>query len=370
MRLLIDIGHPAHVHLFKNFYYEMVRRGHESLVTVKEIPAAIQLLDIYKIPFISIGSKSDGILKKAFNQFSYNKSILSLVRDHKIEMGLGTSITLAHVSAISGMRSLVFDDDDDDVQPLMTYMGHPFADHVISPDALKGKRRKRSTVFYKGYHELAYLHPDVFIPDRRVLAEAGLNENEPFFILRFNAFRAHHDRNARGLSDNQKKEIVRYLEQHGRIIITSESLTGQEFKKYQIRISSEKIHSLIYFSTMLVGESQTMTSEASVLGVPSIRCNTFAGRLSVLEEEEKKYGLTYAFSPDEFDKMMDKLKELLAIPGLRDEWHRKRKIMIDEKINVTSFMVWLAENYPESIRVMKENPEYQNKFLSQLPPII
>ncbi|MBK7488915.1 MAG: hypothetical protein IPI74_03700 [Bacteroidales bacterium] len=55
-----------------------------------------------------------------------------------------------------------------------------------------------------------------------------------------------------------------------------------------------------------------MTSEAAVLGVPAIRCNTFAGRISYLEEEEKVYGLTYAFHPMEFDRMMAKIKELLS----------------------------------------------------------
>ena len=36
MRILIDIGHPAHVHIFKNFAHEMEKRGHELLFTCRD----------------------------------------------------------------------------------------------------------------------------------------------------------------------------------------------------------------------------------------------------------------------------------------------------------------------------------------------
>ncbi len=58
----------------------------------------------------------------------------------------------------------------------------------------EGKQEKTGTLFYPGYHELAYLHPRRFTPDRGVLAEAGISEGERYFVLRFNAFKAHHDK--------------------------------------------------------------------------------------------------------------------------------------------------------------------------------
>jgi len=32
--------------------------------------------------------------------------------------------------------------------------------------------------------------------------------------------------------------------------------------------------------------------------------------------------------------------------------------MLADKINVAAFLVWFVENYPKSIRVMKENPNF------------
>ena len=350
MRILIDIGHPAHVYLFKNFYHEMKRRGNDTFVTVKDLPAAIKLLDLFGIPHINIGAKSDRISGKAINQLLYNLRILSVVWSKHIEIGVGSSLTLAHVSKISRMKSVIFDDDDDDVQLLMTRYGHPFADYIVSPSSLEGHRKRKDTMFYKGYHELAYLHPAKFTPDRSVLKEAGLTESEPFFILRFNAFRAHHDKDAGGLRIDQKRELIQYVQKFGRIIITGESELEPEFRQYSLNISPDKIHSLLFFCKMFLGDSQTMTSEAAVLGVPAIRCNTFAGRISYLEEEEKVYGLTYAFHPMEFDRMMAKIKELLSTPDLKQRWQKKRETMLSEMIDVTDFMVNLAEDIYAGLR--------------------
>jgi len=36
--------------------------------------------------------------------------------------------------------------------------------------------------------------------------------------------------------------------------------------------------------------------------------------------------------------------------------------MLADKINVTSFLTWFIDNYPESKKIMKENPDYQYKF--------
>ena len=59
MNILIDICHPAHVHLYKNFY-SVISKKHKVIVTTKKnLLSSIDLLKIYKIPHILIGSKSD-----------------------------------------------------------------------------------------------------------------------------------------------------------------------------------------------------------------------------------------------------------------------------------------------------------------------
>jgi predicted glycosyltransferase len=197
----------------------------------------------------------------------------------------------------------------------------------------------KKNIPYNGYHELAYLHPNRFTPDASVLSEIGVKAGETYFVLRFNAFKAHHDVGVQGLSLENKRRLIGFLEKRGRVFITTERSIDAEFKKYQLVISPEKVHSLLYYATMLVGDSQTMTSEAAVLGTPAIRCNTFVGKISYLEEEEHVYSLTYGFLPEYFDAMQAKIEELLALPNLKAIWEIRRQRMLSEKIDVTAFYV-------------------------------
>ena len=360
MNVLIDINHPAHVHLFRNVYAMLVEHGNKVLVVVKEIPSAMKLLDLYGIPYLNIGKKDDNIMKKGLDQVVYDKRLLKIVHEHHIDLGLGSSINIPHVSKLSKMKSVILDDDDDEVEPLFTQFGHPFADTILNPAGTPRKSKK--TVFVNAYHELAYLHPNRFKPDESVLQDAGVKKGEPYFILRFNAFKAHHDVGVVGLTIENKRRLVRYLESKGKVFITTERDIDDEFKPYQLKVSPEKAHSLMYYATMLVGDSQTMTSEAAVLGTPAIRCNTFVGRIHYLEEEERKYGLTYGFRPDEAEKMFEKINELLAMPNLKEVWQTRRQKLLSEKIDYTQFLAWFVENYPESKKIMKNNPDYQWRF--------
>ena len=360
MNILMDIAHPAHVHLLRNTYFKLVEKGHNVFVTVKDIPAAIILLDRYQIPYIYLGGKRDSLLGKAILQFKYNFTIWKLVVAEKIDIGFCSSMTIAHISRISRMKSVLLDDDDDEVEPLYVKYAHPYANTILSPDCLKRKSSK--TIYYSGYHELAYLHPRRFSPNSDVLSDIGLKESDTYYLLRFNAFKAHHDTGVKGLSLDDKRKLIQTLEKTGKVFITTESEIDEEFRKYQLKVSPEKVHSLIYYASMLIGDSQTMTSEAAVLGTPAIRCNTFVGRISYLEEEEHKYGLTYGFRPENSNAMFAKIEELIAIPDLKNEWQRRRQKMLADKIDVTAFQTWFIENYPESARIMKENPDYQYRF--------
>ena len=36
--------------------------------------------------------------------------------------------------------------------------------------------------------------------------------------------------------------------------------------------------------------------------------------------------------------------------------------MLSEKIDLTAYLTWFLENYPESFKIHKEEPEYQERF--------
>jgi len=352
MNVLIDIAHPAHVHLLKYTIGELRNRGNKVIVTVKDIPSAISLLERLGIPYVYTGGKSDWLLGKAFLQIFLFFKILHIVLKEKIDLGFSSSLTLSHVSIFTKMKCIILDDDDDHVEPLFVKYAHPFADAVLSPDCVQ--RAIKTAIKYPGYHELAYLHPNRFVPDINVLSEAGIKPGECFFVMRFNSFKAHHDVGVLGLSKEVKLKLVRKLSVKGRVLITSERQIDIDFEPYQLKISPEKIHSLLYYATLFISDSQTMTTEASILGTPSIRCNSFVGLLSVFEELEHKYGLCFGFKPDNADDMFDKIDELLEMGDLKCEFQKRRSEFLYEKIDVSAFFLWFIEHFPESIKLCKQ----------------
>ena len=259
------------------------------------------------------------------------------------------------------------------MEPLYAKYGHPFADVVLSPQDTP--RVTKKVIYYPAYHELAYLHPNRFTPDPSVLDDAGIHYErdakgnvvnvEPYFVMRFNAFKAHHDVGVVGLTIENKRRMVQLLSQHGKVFITTERNIDEEFMPYQLRVPQDKVHSLLYYATMFVGDSQTMTSEAAVLGTPSIRCNTFVGRIHYLEEEEHRYDLTYGFRPENSEAMFSRVNELLAMgtAALKAEWAKRRAVLLSEKIDYTAFLTYFIENYPQSVEdVRGADKSFWEKF--------
>ena len=151
---------------------------------------------------------------------------------------------------------------------------------------------------------------------------------------------------------------MKALEQYGRVLITSEGALPEELQPYQIRVSPEKLHDLLYYATLYVGDGGTTASEAAVLGTPAIFISTlYCG----YQLDEEKYGLLYLFS-DPVSGVKNGLRKAVALlndPNLKENAYLNRLKLLEDKIDVTEFMVWFVENYPESCHQIKADPEKQ-----------
>jgi predicted glycosyltransferase len=360
LNILIDIGHPGHVHLYRKLSDALSAKGHNVYFTAKDKPAITEIMDGFGIPYTVLGKKYDHILLKYVSTAIHLARMHRLVRKKKIDIGIGISGLISFMSKYTAMKSICMDDDDSSITPLFA-KSIKNADVILTPSALEKDYRGPAHITYEGYHELAYLHPANFSPDPEIPALMGIKKAEKYFFLRFNAFRAHHDSGEYGMNNRQKHVLIDLLQAHGKVFVSCEA-NDSEFKRFDPGIPPEKIHSAIYYAVLFVGDSQTMTSEAAVLGTPALKCNTFAGRLSIPNELEKDYKLCFSYQPGEFDNMINKIKELLQHENLKKEFQARRQKMLSEKIDVTAFLVWFIENYPESIRMVREEPEIQMRF--------
>lgn len=359
MRILFNIGHPAQVHLFKNLIWNLEKRGHECKITTVDKDISIYLLNVYGFNYEVVGKSKHSLFSKAMEMVRIDYKLYKTAKSFEPDILVGGvgNVYVAQVGKLIRKPSIVFDDTEH--AKIEHLLMDSFTSVICTPSCFKHDLGNKQ-IRYNGYHELAYLHPNYFTPNPAVLDEMGLSKDDTFIILRFVSWTASHDVGQKGIQN--RINFVKELEKYGGVLITSEGKLENELEKYKVRISPEKLHDLLYYASLYVGEGATTASECAVLGTHAIYVNTL--RLGYTDEEEEKYNIVYNFSNKKSmeKQALDKALELLENNALRREGKKKRERLLKDKIDVTAFMVWLIDNYPESLEIMKEKPTPQERF--------
>ena len=355
MKILIYLGHPAQYHFFKNIVNELKKR-HEIryLIKTKEILEPLLIGD--KVEYKNIlpeGRKSTrsgiiwGLIKREIK-------VLGEALRFKPDLMIGTDPSLAHVGKLLRIPTFTALEDDAHVIYDLAKITFPFSTYIIAPDSCDCGKWNSKKIAYAGYMKLAYLHPNYFTyePDNI----------EKMALVRLSNLDAFHDVGIRGFNEGLLKQIIKNLSHEYKVLVSSEKSISPWFDQYVLKIKPNDIHRILFQASILISDSQSMTMEAAMLGIPSVRYSDFAGRIGVLEELENKYNLTIGIKTGNPEKLNQTLECLLSMPDLREEFQKRRKRMLKDKIDVSRFFIWLTGEYPESIRKIRENPYFQYNF--------
>ena len=415
MNILIQLSHPAHFHLYKLVAKNLIDNGHKVLFVIKSKDILEQLLQNAGLPYVNInqhahrGSKL-GIL---WDMFVREWRIWKLCRRHQIDLLTGSTPEVAHVAKLTGRRSVNTGEDDADVISMFIKIAKPFIDGYAAPNPCEMGPVEPKTSHYPGYHELAYLHPNHFTPDEKVVKGYDIDVTKPYFILRFASLNAHHDDGIKGINTEIAQKLIDILSPHGRIYITSERPLEPQFEQYRIKINPLDMHHVMAFASLYIGDSQTMAAEAGVLGVPFVRFNDFVGRIGYLRELEDIYHLGFGIhatplspsnlqlvphphnqssnteekeqvsspeskvsacslsplivSADHVEKeqpsgpeaMYRIVEQLVSMDATerRALYQQRRQKMLSEKIDCAKFLTWFIEEYPKSVEETKKGGE-------------
>ena len=210
----------------------------------------------------------------------------------------------------------------------------------------------------KSYLELSYLYPKYFKPDTEIRHELGISKTEKLALVRFIAWEAFHDRDRAGLSLEFKLNLIRELSRYCKVIISSEKELPDTLKEFEFSFPPEKLHDLLYTSDIYIGEGATTASESAILGTPAIYVNSLS--VGYCTEQENTYQLVYNFRNT--NGVLQKAIELIQNKNIKKESELKSQRLISDHIDITAFFVWFIENYPQSFKIIKENPDYQFRF--------
>ena len=353
MRILIDIGHPGHVHLFRPFAEKMMKRGHVIFFTCRQKEFEVELLNTFVFNYKCFGRHYKSFSGKIWGLVKFNIQMILIFMKFKPDVFLSHgSIYAAQVAWLFGKPHISLEDSGN-MEQIKFYL--PFTKVVITPDVLPVNLGKKQ-IRYNGYHELAYLHPKYFSPKNSIITELGISNDHEYAILRFVSWKATHDKGHKGLTIVEKQTLIDYLiSKNLKVFISAEAYLPEYLKKYQLEISPDKIHHVLAFARIVISEGATIAAESGVLGTPTIYVNSIERCYN--EDQEKNYGTVQNFRTG--NGVLEKVEQLLSEKSEISPFNHK---MLKDKIDLTSFMVWFVENYPESVRIMKDNPDYQYRF--------
>jgi predicted glycosyltransferase len=357
MKILFYFGHPSQYLFLKNPISILKKNGVVCDIIIKSKDVLETLLIENKEIYSNIlpEGRSSGKVGIIYGLIKRDYRLFNFVKNKQYDLFVGTDPSLAHIGFLKKIPVITVLEDDIKVIPGLARITFPFTSIILTPEECQTGKYEIKTVHYNGYMKLAYLHPKRFKTKAAILTQ-------PYFLIRVSSLDAYHDAGINGFTVHLLQKIIVQLQKEGSVFISSEGLLDESLKPFGLKINPVEMQDVLSNAAMLISDSQSMTMEAAMLGIPSVRFSDFAGKIGVLEELEHYYNLTFGIPTKTPEKLFEKISELLSLTDLKQEFQKRRQKMLGDKIDVTAFMVWFIENYPESVKIMRENPEYQERF--------
>lgn len=340
MRVAFFTNTPAHVHLYKHSIRRLQSMGHEVIALGRDYECTRALLEYYDLPFSIYGSCRDtksSLFKSLPGHFA---GILRASRSFRpdIIFGMGAYSSFAGV-VTNSPTVLILDSEPTTLDHRLSY---PFARAILTPSAFKKYLGPKHYQF-SGFKECAYLHPAVFTPDRSVRSELGVEPDERFAIVRFNAFGSHHDIGQSGFDHARRRRVVDAIAEHATVFVSGD--TGRSLADrsgvYDYQLHPARIHDALYEASLLVADSQTMVTEAALLGTPTIRSNSFVGPDDMgnfLELERRDLVRNIR----DIEDVISAARSFLTDPDVKADWRARRDEYISDLVNLTDIITDIA----------------------------
>ncbi len=364
MNFLFYLVHPAKFHFHKVQINTLKKKGHivDVVINTKDI-----LEDLIKeegwdyTNLFPNTRKIKGVhvyIAAGISLFLSIYRLWKFTRGKKYDLFVGDA--LVYLGRIRGVPSFYPTDDVLAAVPEQVTWFIP-ANYIIAPVVTDIGKYKKKKIAYKGYKALAHLHPNHFQPDKSKLP-VELQNGEPFFIIRCTGFGATHDINKTGITDELLFKLEKLILPHGKLLITTERPLPESLTKYQLNIKKNDMAHYIAFAKLFIGDSTTMSTEAAVLGTPSIEFDDYFHEIEQMIELEQKYQLIHCYNTNQEGEFLDKVRDLLLTENLKLVYKERQEQLLSDTIDVSAFLVWLFENHPKSTEHYFKNPSVQDRF--------
>lgn len=329
-KILIDIKHPAQLNLFKGLADELKSKGWQVFVCY---------LNRGKLPVIIKREYKGHNLKEVGNSFGTRWSIiwngnikrtqtfLKLIRKDKYNICIAaSSIPLALACKLTNTPIIQFYDDPE--RKRINQLNALLSNRLYFPKIVK-KTSKIDT--FNCLKEWSYLSPKRFTPNIDAIKPYGLKPYQYIFVREVSnkSFNYLHQEDA-VISSFSKKISKQYP-----------VLLSLEDKSFMFRFPDNwillnepiiDIHSIIYFSKLVISSGDSMAREGAMLGVPSIYCGVRNMKANQILIEK---GMLYHL-PEE--QALSSINDIISKPYKEDYARSKREDLLNHWDDMIEFM--------------------------------
>ncbi len=347
MKFAFYFGHPAQFLFVRETIKQLHDRGHQTLLLIKKKDVLEKLIEESGMECINILPEERKNTRIATIQslLKRNRIMFPILKKFNPDLLVSSDASFAHLGKIMRIPRITILEDDYEVIKPLARLTYPFTSSILCPNVCDVGKWTEKKIGYDGFMKLGYLHPNVFTPDKEIPDEYGMKGD--YAIIRLSQLAAYHDVDLQGISADFLQKLIDKLEAADiRPYITSEGDLPEQFEAYKLKIHVLDMHHILAQSSLLISDSQSMSVEAAMLGVPSLRYSDLSGKISVLEELEQSYKLTFGFRSDNQLGLVNKLDLILSKDDFKREFQNRRNVMLRDKIDVTSFLMDVFVNYP------------------------
>ncbi|WP_276302433.1 DUF354 domain-containing protein [Halorussus lipolyticus] len=341
MKYLFFTNTPAQAHQYRQAVAGLEDRGHEVLVLARDYGCTEALLDHYDLPYEIFGRCETQKFSLARELPKHLARVALKARQYDPDCVFGRGAYAALAGTVGGAPVVLVDDSGN--TDLDHAISVPLADAVLTPHTFDKDLGEKHYEF-RGFKELAYLHPDEYEPQADIREKLGVADDEEYAIVRLNAFGSHHDVGEAGFTPAKRRELVEALAEEATVFVSDEGgdMDLNEAPAQAFDLHPALLHDALAEASLLVADTQTMVTEAALLGTPAIRSNSFVGEDDMGNFVDlERHGLVYNLR--EFDAVLDAATDILADESAGQRWRNLRDDYLDDKVNLTEVLLDVAE---------------------------
>jgi hypothetical protein len=331
MRIIIDISHLAHLNFFRNAIQIINKeKKHSLLVTVLDRGPLMKIAkeELKDVKIVKSGKHRGGVISILFEaNFIKFFRLIYFCLQFQPQIGLSCGgFVLGAIMRFSGKKNIQFDDDPE--RKINVFLERITATRLYFPPIIKAHK---NIIVFNGLKEWAYLSPKYFHPDLSSLNIYQLEKRKYVFVR---------------IVGN---DTLNYISQDKKLLV---DLLTDSLKDSIVVLSLEKkadisyfpsnwlvlkepvvnIHSIMYYSKLIISTGDSMAREGAMLGVPSIYCG---GREMKANDFLESYGLFIKTNPEKLFQVISEQfkKEVDQISfqnELNNSWDDINKLIISQ----------------------------------------